>query len=152
MSKLNFKFITNIYIKRMEEKKCTLEELTNKYKKHMELEKNKLEENINKLNKLQDENNMLIEKFKILKNILRKKGIILYAKNNNYEIEEWENLYLEKKGYIYLIKSKEGYVVKELDAESSYLIDKLLLESNNYRILVIRKDPNKIKMQMRIGI
>lgn len=122
-------------------------------KEAMEKEINKKIEEINKnkeiLEKEKFKNSLIRDKYNSLMRILSERGAIIYIKNNNYNINEWENLYIIREQNRNFIVSKIGIQLSELDKRISKIFSKEI-RNNEYRLIVTRVENKKIKIQFFI--
>lgn len=122
-------------------------------KKELEKDINKKIEEINKnkeiLEREKFKNSLLRDKYNSLMRILSDRGITLYIKNNNYNIKEWENLYIIIEKNRKFIASKTGIKLSELDERISKIFSEEI-RNNQYRIIVTRVENKKIKIQFFI--
>lgn len=141
--------ILNKYI---DSKQHIMNNLTiNKEALEEEINKKIEETNINKeiLEKEKLKNSLLRDKYNSLMRIIREKGAILYIKNNNYNIKEWENLYIIIEKNRNFIASKTGIKLSELDERISKIFSKEI-RNNDYRLIITRIENKKIRIQFFI--
>lgn len=141
--------ILNKYI---DSKQHIINNLSNN-KEVMGKEINKKIEEINKnkeiLEREKFKNSLLRDQYNSLMRILSERGVILYIKNNNYNIKEWENLYIIRKKNKNFIVSKAGIQLNELDERISEVFSREI-SNNEYGLIVTRVENKKIKIQFFI--
>ncbi|MCY6355797.1 hypothetical protein [Clostridium sp. ZS2-4] len=122
-------------------------------KEALEKEINKKIEEIDKnkeiLEREKFENSLLKDRYNSLMRILSERGTILYIKNNNYNINEWENLHIIREKNRNFIASKNGIQLSELDERISKTFSEEI-RNNEYRLVVTRVENKKIKIQFLI--
>ena len=79
---------------------------------------------------------------------MTEKGITFFLEGY-LNLEQWDNLFLEKSGEAYNIIDKNKNTIKSLDIEISKIIEELLNENVTYSILVIRRSGNTLVAQIR---
>lgn len=146
---LNFTFLNRYYIKQKEKELKRLEAKGKQLEKFIETEKLQLEQSKIKLEKLNKENIYLKEQETRLKNMIIHNGILLDAENNSYNINEWDNLYIIKKNYNYIILSADNEEIYTLEKDISFIIDDLVKNNYTLSIIAVRVNPKYIKLQLR---
>lgn len=131
-------------IKKLEEKKRLLEQ-------QILNEKALLDENKALLIKREMESKMLTEQYESLVRMVENNGLTFDIENKNYEIKEWDNLTLAKRGTSYIILSKKGEELEMLNRETSFILEHLLSEKKNYSFVVVRITKKNIRAQFRIN-
>ncbi|ERI93888.1 hypothetical protein HMPREF1982_01340 [Clostridiales bacterium oral taxon 876 str. F0540] len=145
----NLKLLNRYYVKRKEKEIKDLEALALKLSQNIEEEERKrqgyelnLEKTVYKYNELKSLYNNLI-------NMVLSRGIILDIENVNFNIKEWDNLYIYKKSGKYFIKDKNNIDYESLDKDTSELFEEIFDKGYNYSIVVIRVTKRLIKIQIR---
>ncbi|MCY6371944.1 hypothetical protein [Clostridium ganghwense] len=130
-------------INNLDNNRLLLEEEINRKKEEINRNKQILQKQKFKKSLLKDQYNSLLR-------ILKERGVIIYIKDNNYSIREWDNLYIKKEKNKNFIVSKNGNVLNELDERISKVFSKEI-SSGDYRLVVTRVENKKIKIQFFIG-
>ncbi|KHD35581.1 hypothetical protein NL50_12570 [Clostridium acetobutylicum] len=141
--------------------------LVNKFLQMKESENKRLDENITNLEqsleKLDKENKELYKKLKeerlrnailsnrygMLLDDIKEKGIIFKIKNTNLGVVEWQNLYFRDSGKNIYIESLDRHLIHEFDNNMSSLI-RILIKENEYSLIVIRMNEKNVKIQFRV--
>lgn len=131
-------------IKKLDEKKLSLE-------KQILAEKEKSDENKKLLAKIEMENQLLKQQYENLVQMVESKGLTFDIANNNYDIKEWDNLILAKRGSGYIVLSKKGDELEVLDKDTNIILKDLLKEKINYSFVVVRVTNKNIRAQFRIN-
>ncbi|WP_032122060.1 hypothetical protein [Clostridium amazonitimonense] len=129
-------------IKLLEKHKATLLnfiENENNNKVILEQEKDTL---INQHKSLENSYIMLIE-------ILKNQGVVFEIPNRVQEVEEWDNLVFKYINSKYYFVNKNREIVCEVEDKYKEAI-RHIVDNYKYSLLVIRKDKNKLKLQLRI--
>ena len=116
---------------KLKSEKMAFKQLTDK-KKRLELEYANLDLELNSL---------LI--------ILKARGIIFDIPNRKLQIKEWDNLYLRKIDNLYNFVNRSGVSLYILDKKYYEVMD-YIVKNYSYSIVVIRKNPHYLKVQLRI--
>ncbi|MCR3760063.1 hypothetical protein [Clostridium felsineum] len=139
----------------------------NKFLHKKELENRKLDNKINnlenllsKLNKQNDKllyklkeeklrNAILNNRYNILLDEIKERGIVFKIRKNGSRLLEWQNLYFDVNGENVCIRTLDKYLIYEFDNNISSLI-KILIRENSYSLIVIRVNEKNVKIQLRI--
>jgi hypothetical protein len=143
------KNLNKYYIKQKESELKKLDEKKARLSQEIEQENSRLIANKENLEKLQFENTMIKQQYKSLKNMIISRGIILDIENNNYNIKEWDNLFVEKKGGRYVVSYKNGEEVYSFEKDMQILLKDLFSEGYSCSLVVIRVTFRLIKIQLR---
>lgn len=143
------KNLNKYYIKQKENEFSKLEEKKLKLSREIEQEKEIFKTNEEKLGKLEIQNLQLRDQYNSLKKIIINRGIVLDIENNRYDIKEWDNLYLEKKGNKYVVVLKGGIVIYNFESYVYEILKDLFDEQLTSSLVVIRITPRLIKVQLR---
>ncbi|WP_454054357.1 hypothetical protein [Clostridium sp. Marseille-Q7071] len=142
----------------MKNSKRYLEKI-NKYILELDNEKEKLEVEIKKekqvinekqefYKKLDEKGNDLKGKYELLKNFLINRGLI-FEVENEYDLTQWDNLYLERLSSNYAIKNKKGDTIKFIEEDINDIFDEILNGNISVSILVIRENIKTVTIQLR---
>ncbi len=142
----------------MKNSKRYLEKI-NKYILELDNEKEKLEVEIKKekqvidekqefYKKLDEKGNDLKGKYELLKNFLINRGLI-FEVENEYDLTQWDNLYLERLSSNYAIKNKKGDTIKFIEEDINDIFDEILNCNISVSILVIRENIKTVTIQLR---
>lgn len=143
------KNLNKYYIKQKENEFKKLEEKKLKLSREIEQEKDIFKTNEERLGKLEIQNLQLRDQYNSLKKIILNRGIVLDIENNRYDIKEWDNLYLEKKGNKYVIVLKGGIVIYNFEGYISEILKDIFEEQLTSSLVVFRITPRLIKIQLR---
>ncbi|KAJ50287.1 gas vesicle protein [Clostridium tetanomorphum] len=138
------KFYAKVKQNRLEE----LDKKIKEYKEEIEKLKDITEGKNKELQHLKLDNEILMEKYSRLMQLILDRGIAIDIINKNYKIKEWDNLYLVEKNNLISICSKNNEEIKMFTKEESYEI-KNLIKSREYSIVVTRVEKKFIKIQFR---
>jgi len=142
----------------MKNSKRYLEKI-NKYILELDNEKEKLEVEIKKEKQVIDEKQELYKKldekgddlkgkYELLKNFLINRGLI-FEVENEYDLTQWDNLYLERLSSNYAIKNKKGDTIKFIEEDINDIFDEILNGNISVSILVIRENIKTVTIQLR---
>lgn len=96
------------------------------------------------INKLQEQNVELEKKYFMLKEIMLRNGLTFSIINKNYNVKEWDNLYIKIKEDFLVITLKDGTEIKTIENFKSKVL-KSLLNDHQYSIVITRIEGNLIK-------
>lgn len=144
MKKLNKYYIKHkeSELKKLDEKKARLSE-------EIGQERSKLNANRLSLEKIKSENTLIKDAYKNLKNMIVSRGIIFDIENNSYNIKEWDNLFVEKKGSKYVVAFKNGEELYNFEKDHYILLQDLFSVGYSCSLVVIRVSSKSIKIQLR---
>ncbi|MBL4938381.1 hypothetical protein JK636_21950 [Clostridium sp. YIM B02515] len=145
----NFKFLNKYYVKNKEKEIKRLEDLKLKLLEDIEEEKLKQQKNEISLEKLTYENSQLNSQYNNLLNIAVNRGLISNIENTNFNIKEWDNLYIYKKSGKYFLKDKNNIDYGSLEKDITELLDDIFKRGFNCSIVVIRATNKIVKIQIR---
>ncbi|MBC2580443.1 hypothetical protein [Clostridium sp. DJ247] len=124
-------------------------------KKKINIE-SKLKEEIIKFNKLSEmketlkkENDRYDATYSSLIKILKSRGILFTIPNNNFNIKEWDNLFIKNINGLYVLVNKNEDLLYAINEEYSDVV-KYIINNYSYSVVVIRKDAHLIKIQLRV--
>lgn len=120
-----------------------------KLKLRLKSEKKDFDQLINEKEKLKEEDKKLNLVFNSLMMILKSRGIIFDIPNKNFQVREWDNLYIKKLDNLYSFVNKNGVCLYVLEKKYSDVIE-YIVNNYSYSIVVIRKNPHSLKVQLRI--
>lgn len=116
----------------------------------------KLQEEIHKSNELLDMKNRLKEEeertnamYYSLVEILKSRGIIFDIPNNNFKVNEWDNLHIKKLNGLYSFIDKNGIHLYTFEKKYNDTVE-YIISNYSYSIIIIRIDKYSIKAQLRI--
>lgn len=141
--------ILNKYIKKKEDFIHNLDNNIDKLKNNIKIKKEEINKNKISLEKIKFEKSLLQDKEKGLIRILKQRGSIIYIRNNDYNLSEWENLYIKKEKNQYFIISKNGSVLSELDDRIVKIFNKEI-DKGKYSLIIIRIEGKNIKIKFSI--
>lgn len=141
--------ILNKYIKNKEDFIHSLDNNINKLKNDIEVKKEEISKNKVLLEQIKFKKSLLQDKYKSLLRILKQRGCMIYIKNNDYNLSEWENLYIRKERNNYGIISKNGSILSELDDRLVKIFNKEI-DENKYSLIIIRIEGKNIKIKFSI--
>lgn len=101
----------------------------------------------NEINKLQKQNQELDKKCFILKQLILKNGLTFSIVSKNYNVKEWDNLYIKIREGFLVITLKDGTEIKTIENFKSRSLQSLLKE-HKYSIVVTRIEGNLIKAKL----
>lgn len=134
-------------------------EKVNKYILELDNEKEKLEveiknekqvidEKAENYKKLDEKGDDLKRKYELLKNFLINRGLIFQVENE-YDLTQWDNLYLERLSSNYVIKNKKGDTIKFIEEDINDIFDEILNSNISVSVLVIRENIKTVTIQLR---
>lgn len=112
-------------------------------------EQNDFKQLIKEKEKLKEENKRVNSVFNSLVAILKSRGIIFDIPNKNFQVREWDNLHIKKSDNSYSFVNKSGVCLYVLDKKYCETMD-YIVKNYSYSIVVIRKNPHSLKVQLRI--
>lgn len=101
----------------------------------------------NEINKLQKQNQELDKKYFMLKELILKNGLTFSIVSKNYNVKEWDNLYIKIREDFLVITLKDGTEIKTIENFKSRSLGSLLKE-HKYSIVVTRIEGNLIKAKL----
>ncbi|WML37614.1 hypothetical protein [Clostridium sp. OS1-26] len=104
---------------------------------------------INEKEKLKEEDKNVDLVFNSLVTILKSRGIIFDVPNKNFQVKEWDNLYIKKSDNLYSFANKNGVCLYVLEKKYGDVME-YIVNNYSYSIVVIRKNPHSLKVQLRI--
>lgn len=143
------KNLNRFYVEQKENELKKLEEKAASLENQIQKEENTAEKNREEFEKLQFVNAQLREQYNKLKTMIIGMGILLDIENNNYNIVEWENLYLKRKGNKYNIVNKDETELFVFDKDISSILQEISKDGYSCSIVVIRIYAKIIKVQLR---
>lgn len=102
-----------------------------------------------KLDKEKMKNVVLNVRHNALVKKMKNEGAIFEIENRDFQIREWENLYLNKEGRRYILKTAYGNTIYKFDDVIGECIG-TLISKNSFSFIVVRAEKNKLKVQFRI--
>lgn len=99
------------------------------------------------INKLQKENEELDKRYFRLKEVILKNGLIFSIVNKNYNVKEWDNLYIKTREDFLVITLKDGTEIKTIEGSKSKSLKKLL-KGHPHSVVVTRIESNLIKAKL----
>ncbi|MBE6068601.1 MAG: hypothetical protein E7211_13035 [Clostridium lundense] len=99
------------------------------------------------INKLQRENEELDKKYFVVKEVILKNGLIFSIVNKNYNVKEWDNLYIKTREDFLVVTLKDGTEIKTIESFKSKSL-KGFLKGHPYSIVVTRIESNLIKAKL----
>lgn len=99
------------------------------------------------INRLQKENEELSKKHFILKEFILKNGLTFSVVNKNYNVKEWDNLYIKIREDFLIITLKDGTEIKTIESLKGRSL-KSLLKEHQYSIVITRIESNLIKAKL----
>ncbi|GAA0126062.1 hypothetical protein UT300019_19640 [Clostridium sp. CTA-19] len=141
-------FNSKKYIKKINKYMNKLDNENLNIEKNIEFTKKNINYKKQNLEKIEKEIENMELKYKKIRKMLIEKGIT-FNLEGDLNLEQWDNLFLEKKGKAYNIIDKNKNTIKNLDIEISKIIEELLRENVVYSILIIRKVGNNLLVQIR---
>lgn len=141
-------FNSKKYIKKVNKYMNKLDNENLNVKENIEIVKKNIDLKKQYLKKIEKEVADTELKYKKIKKMLTEKGITFFLEGY-LNLEQWDNLFLEKSGEAYNIIDKNKNTIKNLDIEISKIIEELLNENVTYSILVIRRSGNTLVAQIR---
>ncbi|MBU5591139.1 hypothetical protein KQI89_05125 [Clostridium sp. MSJ-4] len=124
--------------------------------KHKDTLLNSIEKENNNKVILEQEKDIWINQHKSLENsyimlieILKNQGVVFEIPNRVQEVEEWDNLVFKYINSKYYFVNKNREIVCEVEDKYKEAI-RHIVDNYKYSLLVIRKDKNKLKLQLRI--
>lgn len=115
------------------------------------LEKNKLylKESKENLNTLLQENKSLKLRYETLILLLHKQGVNFNIKNRNLKLQEWDNLFFNKKNNSYYLTTKSDNEVYIINSRYNAVIEDIILQYQ-YSLVITRIYGDNIKINFRI--
>lgn len=145
----SFKFLNQYFIRRKEKELKRLDINKEKLSESIENEKEISEIYTEHLQKEQEENLLLKKQYDKVKDAVVNRGIILDIENNNYDIKEWDNLFLYKNGTKFSVVSKKQEDLYVLDNYMNGVLEQFSSANYSFSVVVIRVTKKIIKAQIR---
>lgn len=143
------KNLNKFYIKQKENEIKKLEEKTLNLERQIEYEENLAKKNRQDFEELKDKNLYLKTQYNTLKSTLISMGVLLDIENINYNIKEWDNVYLKKRGNRFLVITKNQEELLFIDKETSSILQDIFNDGYVCSLVVIRVSEKSIKVQLR---
>lgn len=99
--------------------------------------------------KLKQEEEIHDKVYNSLIKILKSRGILVNIPNKNFQVKEWDNLFIKDINSLYSLISKNGDLIYAFEKKYNESIKHIVNECS-YSVIVIRKNENSIKVQLRI--
>lgn len=112
-------------------------------------DKKSLKENRDSLNILLQENKSLKLQYETLTSLLHKQGVNFNIRNRNLKLQEWENLFFNKKNSTYYLITKSEDEVYIINSRYNQVIEDVILQYQ-YSLVITRIDGDNIKINFRI--
>lgn len=145
----NFKFLNKFYVKNKEKEIKRLEDLKLRLSEDIEKEKLKQQNNEISLEKMTRENRELNSQYNNLLYMTVNRGLIFDIENTNFNVKEWDNLYIYKKSGKYFFKDKNNIDYGSLEKDITELFDDIFKRGFNCSIIIIRVTDKVVKIQVR---
>lgn len=149
MKKDNFNILSKYYARKKENKIKELDNKKKEYKRKIINIQQLIEEKTHRINKLRKENKKYKIKYERLKQIFYERGLTINIINKNYNIKEWDNLYLRMESNLLAIYLKDGKEVKLFDEGTTMILEELL-KDKDYSLVATRVYEKFIKVQLHI--
>lgn len=104
---------------------------------------------LNMKEKLRQEEQKYNKIYNLLMEILKSRGILFNIHNNNFQVKEWDNLFIKDISSLYSFVNKNGDLLYTFEKKYNDAVD-YIVNNYSYSVIVIRKDINLIKVQLRI--
>lgn len=111
-------------------------------------EKALLKQNKQSLDVLKGENILIKEDFKSITALFENENKTITVKNNNYEVDLWENVFLKKESSYYIIESKKGEVIYVFNENMNDFLDSF--QALSCSIVILSVDNYRIVLQFRL--
>ena len=151
MSKDEVKTINERLINKKEKELKSLDKKKEIYEREFEKQEELLKRNRAELEKLEYENMLLKDRYNSLKRVIKERGLIIDIINDNYSVKEWDNLSFNKEGEYFIVYSKRGEKIKEVDKDTTEILEEIIREGGRYSLVVIRVDNKHIKTLLRLN-
>lgn len=144
-----FKYLSNIYVKLKQKKMNSFDLKIQNLKKEIENEKKILEKKQKYINELSKNNDELKNRYNDLFKLFKSNRKILKIKNNNYNISTWENVFIIKKSFKFIIQTKQGEDIYVFDRNLKDFLEYFI--TLNYSIVVLHVDKDTIVLDFRVN-
>lgn len=144
----NLKFLSVFKLKQKEKSLILLDENIKTLKHKIQLEKNLLEIDKKNLEKLTIENKSIKKEHISFLKLLQGKENTFWIKNNNYNVNPFDNVLIVKKSSTFLIQTKSNETIYVFNNTLTNFLDYLL--TLNYSIIVISIDTNRILLKLSL--
>lgn len=151
MSKDEMNNISERLISKKEKELQLLEHKKEVYIQEIKKQEEILKRNRSAIEKLEYENMLLKDRYNSLKRIIKERGLIIDIINDSYAIKEWDNLSLNKEGDYFIVYSKKGERIKEIDKDTTDILEEIIREQGRYSLVVIRVEKKHIKALLRLS-
>lgn len=144
----NLKFLSVFKLKQKEKSLILLDENIKTLKYKIQLEKNSLEIETKNLDKLTIENKFIKKEHISFFKLLQGQENTFWIKNNNYNVNPFDNVLIVKKLSTFLIQTKSNETIYIFNNTLTNFLDYLL--TLNYSIIVLSVDTNRILLKLSL--
>ncbi|SMC21289.1 hypothetical protein SAMN02745134_01234 [Clostridium acidisoli DSM 12555] len=144
----NLKFLSVFKLKQKEKSLILLDENIKTLKHKIQLEKNLLEIETKNLDKLTIENKSIKKEHISFLKLLQGEENTFWIKNNNYNVNPFDNVLIVKKLSTFLIQTKSNETIYVFNNTLTNFLDYLL--ALNYSIIVLSVDTNRILLKLSL--
>jgi hypothetical protein len=144
----NLKFLSVFKLKQKEKSLILLDENIRTLKYKIQLEKKLLEIETKNLDKLTIENKSIKKEHISFLKLLQGEENTFWIKNNNYNVNPFDNVLIVKKSSTFLIQTKSNETIYVFNDTLTNFLDYLL--ALNYNIIVLSVDTNRILLKLSL--
>lgn len=145
---ITFKFLSSIYLKLKEMRLNSLDTKIQGLQTQLENEKALLKLNKESLDIMSNENTLIKKDFKSITSIFENENKTITIKNNNYDVNLWENVSLKKESSYYVIEAKTAGVIYVFNESMNDFFDSF--QTLSCSIVILSVDNYRIVLQFRL--
>jgi hypothetical protein len=145
---INFKFLSNLYLKFKENRLHLLDLKIQELKQQIEAEKARLEQDRQSLDQLAEQNTLIKRDYESMLRLFQNENKTIWIKNYDYNLSPWENVYIRQKDSSYAIVTKREEEIYVFDVELKAFL--AYLTSLSHSIIVLSVDKSRIVLQLRL--
>jgi hypothetical protein len=151
MNKNNFitlKFLSNVYLKLKEMRMNSFDRKIQGLQMQIDKRKILLEQNKQYLDTLTAENDLIKKDFYNITKLFENENKTITIKNNNYDLDLWENVFIKKKSSYYVIQTKKEQEIYVFNENMNDFLASFLTLSHS--IVILSVDKYRIVLQFRL--
>ena len=145
---ITFKFLSSIYIKLKRIRLNSFDSRIQSLHKQIETGKITLQENRQSLDGLTAENILIKKDFYSITKLFENENKTISIKNNNYNVDLWENVFIKKESSYYVIKAKNAGVIYVFNENMNNSLDYFIVQ--DYSMVIFSVDKYRIILQFRV--
>ena len=145
---ITFKFLSSIYLKLKEIRLNSFDRKIQELQTQIDKGKIILKENKQYIEILDVENIYIKKHFSNITKLFENENKTISIKNNNYNVDLWENISIEKESSYYVIQANKEQVIYVFNENMNDFLDCFL--TLRHRIVILSVDKYRIVLQFRL--